>query len=132
MRILTALCLISLGANAGNAADRTDGLADHHRLAVRATAYNSTPAQTDSRPTEAACGNQLQPGQRVIAVSRDLRKLGLDCGTQVEISGLDGPYTVVDLTNARHRNLIDIYMGRDIKAARRWGVQEVEIAWRED
>jgi 3D (Asp-Asp-Asp) domain-containing protein len=98
-------------------------------MTVRATAFNSTRAQTDSRPTESACGDTLRPGIKAVAVSRDLAKLGLDCGTEVRIEGLKGSYTVVDLTAARHEKLIDIYMGRDIKAARQWGVQEVEIAW---
>jgi 3D (Asp-Asp-Asp) domain-containing protein len=56
----------------------------------------------------------------------------LICGTEVEISGLEGSWTVGDLTARRHRQRIDIYMGRDIKAARQWGVQEVEITWRAD
>jgi 3D (Asp-Asp-Asp) domain-containing protein len=102
---------------------------DEERLTVRATAFNSTRAQTDSRPTESACGDTLRPGIKAIAVSRDLKKRGLDCGTEVRIEGLKGEYTVMDLTAARHKNLIDIYMGRDVKAARQWGVQEVEIAW---
>lgn len=102
------------------------------RLTVTATAFNSTRAQTDSRPTETACGNELRPGSRIIAVSRDLKEQGLACGTEVEISGLDGTWTVSDLTARRHKQRIDIYMGRDIKAARRWGVQEVQITWRPD
>jgi 3D (Asp-Asp-Asp) domain-containing protein len=105
------------------------GCSDEERLTVRATAFNSTRAQTDSRPTESACGDTLRPGIKAIAVSRDLKKRGLDCGTEVRIEGLRGEYTVMDLTAARHKNLIDIYMGRDVKAARQWGVQEVEIAW---
>ena len=102
------------------------------RMTVRATAYNSTRAQTDSRPNESACGDTLKPGLKVIAVSRDLAKRGLDCGTEVRIKGMKGSYRVADVTARRHRNLIDIYMGRDIKAARQWGVQEVEIAWKPD
>jgi 3D (Asp-Asp-Asp) domain-containing protein len=96
-------------------------------LAVTATAFNSTPAQTDDRPLETACGDWLRPDSRIIAVSRDLKKQGLDCGTKVNIEGLDGTWTVADVTAARHRQLIDIYMGRDIKRARNWGRQEVEI-----
>lgn len=103
---------------------------NEQRLTVTATAFNSTRAQTDSRPTETACGNELRPGSRIIAVSRDLKEQGLACGTEVEISGLDGTWTVSDLTARRHKQRIDIYMGRDIKAARRWGVQEVQITWR--
>ena len=105
---------------------------NERRLTVTATAFNSTRAQTDGNPSETACGNNLRPGSRIIAVSRDLKKQGLVCGTQVEISGLDGSWVVGDVTARRYKERIDIYMGRDIKAARRWGVQEVEITWKPD
>ena len=100
---------------------------EERTLAVTATAFNSTPAQTDERPLETACGDWLKPDSRIIAVSRDLKRQGLDCGTKVNIKGLDGIWTVADVTAARHRQLIDIYMGQDIKRARKWGRQEVEI-----
>jgi len=106
------------------------GCSNERRMTVTATAFNSTKAQTDGRPTETSCGNKLASGSKVIAVSRDLKKQGMACGTEVEIDGLEGMWTVADVTAARHENLIDIYMGRDIKAARRWGIQEVEIKWR--
>ena len=102
------------------------------RMTVRATAFNSTRAQTDSRPTQSSCGDKLVPGNKVIAVSSDLADKGLTCGTEISIEGLEGKWTVVDRTSARHKNQIDIYMGRDIKAARKFGVQEVEIVWREE
>jgi 3D (Asp-Asp-Asp) domain-containing protein len=103
---------------------------NEQRLTVTATAFNSTRAQTDSRPLETACRDRLRPSSRIIAVSRDLRDRGLVCGTEVEIAGREGTWTVGDVTAARHKRHIDIYMGRDIKAARQWGVQEVEIKWR--
>lgn len=102
------------------------------RLKVTATAFNSTRAQTDDNPGETACGNDLRPGRRIIAVSRDLRDQGLTCGTEVEISGLEGTWVVGDVTARRHEQLIDIYMGRDVRAAKRWGVKEVEISWKPD
>lgn len=108
------------------------GCSQERQLTVTATAFNSTRAQTDGRPFETACGDWLEPGDKIIAVSRDLEDQGLVCGTEVEISGMDGTWIVSDLTARRHKQLIDIYMGRDIKAARRWGVQEVEISWRAD
>lgn len=108
------------------------GCTNEQRLTVTATAFNSTRAQTDDRPSETACGDRLRPGSRIIAVSRDLKAQGLICGTEVEISGLEGSWTVGDLTARRHRQRIDIYMGRDAKAARQWGVQDVEITWRAD
>jgi 3D (Asp-Asp-Asp) domain-containing protein len=97
---------------------------------VKATAYNSIRAQTDRHPTQAACGDHLKPGDKVIAVSRDLAAAGLTCGTQVKISGLEGTWKVVDRMAARRKNHIDIYMGRDVHAAREWGVQDVEIKWK--
>lgn len=105
------------------------GCSSERRLTVTATAFNSTRAQTDGRPFETACGDKLEPGSRIIAVSRDLTRQGLVCGTEVEISGLEGTWIVGDKTARRHEQLIDIYMGRDVEAARQWGVQEVEITW---
>jgi 3D (Asp-Asp-Asp) domain-containing protein len=100
------------------------------RLTVTATAFNSTPAQTDRHPLETACGERLHPGSRIVAVSRDLMERGLVCGTEIRISGVEGTWTVGDLTARRHKHRVDLYMGRDVKAARQWGVQEVEIKWR--
>ena len=108
------------------------GCSQERQLTVTATAFNSTHGQTDAHPFETACGNRLRPGARIIAVSRDLKAQGLVCGTEVEISGVDGIWVVGDVTARRHKQLIDIYMGRDAKAALRWGVQEVEISWRAD
>lgn len=101
-------------------------------LTVTATAFNSTRAQTDANPSQTACGIDLHPGRRIVAVSRDLKDQGLKCGTEVQISGLEGTWVVGDVTARRHEQLIDIYMGRDVKAAKRWGVQEVEISWQPD
>lgn len=98
-------------------------------MIVKATAFNSTRAQTDDRPNEAACGDHIEPGMKVLAVSRDLFKAGLDCGTEVRIKGLAGTWTIVDQTAPRFRKRVDIYMGRDVEAAREWGVQDVEIRW---
>lgn len=108
------------------------GCSNERTLTVTATAFNSTRSQTDGRPSETACGDRLRPGHRIIAVSRDLEKQGLVCGTEVEISGLKGTWTVGDRMARRHNQRIDIYKGRDVKAARRWGVQEVEITWRNE
>ena len=66
---------------------------------------------------------------RSIAVSRDLIALGLTHGVEVEISGLPGVYVVRDKMAKRWSRKIDIYMGEDVKAARRWGRRRVEIRW---
>ena len=97
------------------------------KLNVTATAYNSVSAQTDSNPSIAAWGDRLKPGMKAIAVSRDLLKMGLKRGSKVKISGLPGEYVVLDKMHHRWRRKIDIYMGNNIKAARKWGKRTVTI-----
>ncbi len=99
-------------------------------LVVTATAYNSLSAQTGRRPSIGAWGDHLKPGMKVIAVSRDLLRLGLTHNSRVTIDGLPGVYRVQDKMNKRWRRKIDIYMGRDVRAARRWGKRRVTIRWR--
>lgn len=98
---------------------------------VTASAYNSVERQTDSNPNEGAWGDEISPGMKVIAVSPDLVELGLGRGTQVEIDGLPGVWTVLDRTASRHRNRIDIYLGTDVAAAIDWGLKKVTIRWSE-
>jgi len=101
-----------------------------HKVAVIATAYTSHKEQTDESPFIAAWNNQLRPGMKIIAVSRDLiRKYGLTNGIKVHISGLSGIYTVRDKMNIRLKRHIDIYMGRDKKRALRWGRRRVILYW---
>ena len=98
-------------------------------LVVTATAYNSLPAQTDSQPDIGAWGDRLRPGTRAVAVSPDLLSLGLVRGTRVRIEGLSGEYAVLDKTAARWRKRIDIFMGKDRRAALDWGKRTVRIHW---
>ena len=97
------------------------------KMYVTATAYNSVRAQTNSNPSIAAWGDRLKPGMKAIAVSRDLLKKGLKRGVKVKISGLPGEYVVLDKMHHRWRNKIDIYMGKDIRAAKRWGRKKVSL-----
>jgi 3D (Asp-Asp-Asp) domain-containing protein len=106
-----------------------DAGVSQHTRAVTASAYNSLYEQTGPHPTLAAWGDRLEPGMRAIAVSRDLLEAGLTRGTRVWIDGLEGEYVVLDKMAKRWRNKIDIYMGDDVDAARRWGVREVRIRW---
>jgi len=120
--LVMILSLITLPASVFGGKKRT--------LKVTATAYTSHVAQTDSTPNIAAWGDRLRPGMKVIAVSRDLLyKYGLKRGTRVKISGLKGTYRVLDKMNKRWRKKIDIYMGKDIKAAMNWGRRTVRITW---
>jgi len=97
-------------------------------IKVTATAYNSTESQTKKgNPNLSAWGDTLKPGEKAIAVSRDLIEKGLNHNTRVKIEGLEGEYLVKDKMNKRWRNRIDIYMGLDEEAAREFGKQQVEI-----
>jgi len=99
-------------------------------LKVTATAYTSHVRQTDSTPNIAAWGDKLRPGMKAIAVSRDLLQVyGLKHGTKVRIKGLSGEYLVLDKMNKRWKKKIDIYMGKDLKKAYKWGHRKVELRW---
>lgn len=99
------------------------------QLEVTATAYTSHRAQTNDTPNLAAWGDQLTPGMKAIAVSRDLLQEGLSYGTYVKIEGLPGQYQVLDKMHKRWRRKIDIYMGKDRQKALDWGNQQVTISW---
>jgi len=101
-----------------------------HKLRVTTTAYTSHAGQTDDTPFLAAWNNRLVPGEKSIAVSRDLlSRFGMRNGTKVRISGLRGYYEVRDKMNKRYKKRIDIYMGLNLKKALKWGRRSVVIYW---
>ena len=102
---------------------------DEQVLKVTATAYNSLPGQTQNDPSLTAWGDRLVPGMKVIAVSRDLIAKGLTHGVKVKIDGMSGSYTVMDKLHKRWKLRIDIYMGKDVQAAKQWGKRKVTIRW---
>lgn len=101
-------------------------------IGVTATAYNNVPAQTDDTPDIAAWGDRIEPGMPLIAVSRDLLDLGLTRGMKVRISGLEGEFIVLDKMNRRYKKRIDVYMGKNVKAARKFGKRKVTLTWNTD
>ena len=103
--------------------------AETRTLVVTATAYNSVATQTNDHPSLGAWGDTLRPGMKSIAVSRDLIARGLSHNARVRIEGLPGEYLVKDKMNKRWSEKIDIYMGTDVEAARRWGKRQVRITW---
>lgn len=120
------LCVLSFSVQAKTSSHH----AKTHSLTVTATAYNSLPSQTDHLPDLAAWSDRLVPGMKAIAVSRDLLKLGLKRGTKVRISGLKGEYVVLDKMHSRWHRRIDIYMGKNLKAAKKWGKRTVTLSWK--
>jgi 3D (Asp-Asp-Asp) domain-containing protein len=117
-----------LGCGAGAGAGAGDGT-ETRTLVVTATAYNSVVSQTGDHPNLGAWGDTLRPGMKSIAVSRDLIARGLGHNARVRIEGLEGEYVVKDKMNKRWTEKIDIYMGTDVEAARRWGKRKVRITW---
>ncbi len=101
-------------------------------MTVTATAFNSVRGQTDGQPNVAAWGDILDPSIPTIAVSRDLLKLGLTHNTEVRIDGYDEVFLVRDKLNKRFTERIDIYMGKDVAAAREFGKQQLTIRWYAD
>ena len=99
-------------------------------LEVVATAYTSSPEETDSTPSISAWGDELKPGMRVIAVSRDLLELGVTYGTLVKIEGFEKDFIVLDKMNERWEKKVDIYMGKDKRSALDWGKKMVNICWK--
>lgn len=102
-----------------------------HSMVVTVTAFNSLPSQTDSNPSIAAWGDQLKPGMKAVAVSRDLLEEGLMRGTVLRVEGLEGEYVVLDKTASRYKKRVDIYMGVDVQKARQFGVRQLRIYWRD-
>ncbi|WP_231745321.1 MULTISPECIES: 3D domain-containing protein [Microbulbifer] len=119
---VTAVLAGSFSLSASAAIEKT--------MTVDATAYNSVPGQTDDDPWVAAWNNRLRPGDKIIAVSRDLEKHGLTNGAKVKIEGLPGTYTVRDRMNKRFTNRIDVWMEKDIKKARQWGKKKLKIVFK--
>ena len=129
------MSLRSLGILAATLATALSASADSiekRSLEVTATAYNSVPSQTDGDPNITAWGDRLEPGMNVIAVSRDLIELGLSHGAEVTIDGLPGLWVVRDKMAKHWKRKIDIYMGDDVSAARKWGRRRVTIRWSDD
>jgi len=58
-------------------------------LDLTMTAYSSTPDQTDDTPFVTASGHGVRDG--VVAVSRDLERLGLRFGSKVVVTAVGGP-----------------------------------------
>lgn len=98
-------------------------------LKVIATAYNSLAYQTNSNPNITAFGDSLYSGLRYVAVSRDLLDSGLVHNTKIKIHGFDSLFTVKDKMHSRWRKRIDIYMGDDVKKAKKWGKKKVKIEY---
>jgi 3D (Asp-Asp-Asp) domain-containing protein len=96
---------------------------------VTATLYHAVEGQTDDTPNITATGftiNMEDPAShRIIAVSRDLEKIGFTMGTEVciENAGLmTGVWIIRDRMNKRWTNRIDFLVDVEMKAGKWEGV----------
>lgn len=121
--------LIMLTFSACKKIDDSGADVDWDTICVTATAYNSVSNQTENDPRITAWGDTLKPGMKAIAVSRDLLRMGLDYNSKVKIEGFDGIYLVKDKMHYRWRHRIDIYMGKDVGKARKFGRKKVNMAY---
>lgn len=92
----------------------------YYTKVVTATAYTSTPEQTDSTPFITASGTTVRHG--VLAANF------LPIGTQVTIPDIYGDqiFVVEDRMNPRYPNNVDIWM-EDLSEARQFGRRSVKI-----
>ncbi|GAA3946541.1 hypothetical protein [Allohahella marinimesophila] len=128
---LASICMLAAGS-AGFLSACQEKQPEVRTLEVTASAYTMREAETKKGNVGlAAWGDQLEPGMKSIAVSRDLIDAGLDHMTPVTIEGLEGTYIVRDKMNSRWEDKIDIFMGKDVEAALEWGTQTVTISWPE-
>lgn len=74
-------------------------------LRVTVVHYSSTRDQTDDSPFVGRCG-RVGPG--TVAVSQDLLRRGIDCGTKVLVGGRT--YVVRDAMHHRWRKRVDIWL----------------------
>lgn len=102
---------------------------DWHGMEVTVSAYNSVSWQTQGNPNIAAWGDTLKPGMKAVAISRDLLALDITHNSMITIGSMTDTFYVKDKMNRRWRNRIDIYMGKDVKKAREWGVQKLFICY---
>jgi 3D (Asp-Asp-Asp) domain-containing protein len=97
-------------------------------MTVTATAYTAREEECNSEPWITASGTPSRVG--VIAVSRDMEKLGIKLGDVIIIKGM-GMFRVEDRMNKRWKNRVDI-LHANLQAAKLFAKRQVEIMWFDD
>jgi 3D (Asp-Asp-Asp) domain-containing protein len=100
-------------------------------LCVTATVYNAVPEQTNEDPGHTASMYKIDLKDpykhRIIAVSRDLYKLGYKFGTKVQVNCdclYEGVWTVRDLMNKKYKKRIDFLINEDMPIGK-WDKVEI-------
>lgn len=103
--------------------------AGYRSMVVTVTAYNSVPDQTDSHPMTGAWKDKMHPGMHEVAVSRDLISKGLTHHTKLAIQGFNHNFVVWDKMADDVKQTVDIYMGKNVEKARKFGRKQLRIWW---
>ena len=100
---------------------------------VTATVYNAVPEQTNEDPGHTASMYEIDLENpykhRILAVSRDLYKLGYKFGTKVKVScgcPYEGVWVVRDLMNKRYKKRIDFLINEDMPIGK-WNNVQINI-----
>ncbi len=100
----------------------------YNTMTVTATAYTARKEECNAQPWLTASGTPSRVG--VIAVSRDMEKLGIKMGDMIIIKGM-GLFRVEDRMNKRWKKRIDI-LHANLQAAKLFAKKKVEIMWFDD
>lgn len=102
-------------------------------VSVVATIYHADPGQTDDTPNITATGftiNMVDPrSHNIIAVSRDLEKLGFVMGAKVCVENagqMNGVWVIEDRMNKRWTRRIDFLVNTKRKAGK-WNKTKIRL-----
>jgi 3D (Asp-Asp-Asp) domain-containing protein len=100
---------------------------------VTATIYHAVPEQTDDTPDITATGFKIDMNNpechRIIAVSRDLEKLGFVMNAEVLVENageMNGVWTIRDRMNKRWTEKIDFLVNEEMKGGK-WECIEITL-----
>ncbi|MBP1748959.1 MAG: hypothetical protein H6Q52_1498 [Deltaproteobacteria bacterium] len=109
--------------------DAATGHGEKGRMVREVSAYNSIPDQTDSTPCISADGTDIckrhNKGECIVASNV------YPLNTRLRIETI-GDCTVADRMSSRFGHRVDLFMDKDIRGARNFGVQRLTIAELED
>jgi 3D (Asp-Asp-Asp) domain-containing protein len=115
----------SIRAESNAGADKKE----KRRMIREVSAYNSVPEQTDSTPCISADGTDIckrhKKGECIVASN------AYPLNTRLRIENI-GDCIVADRTHPRFRHRVDLFMDKDVRGAKNFGVRKLTIAELED
>lgn len=109
--------------------DAASSQREKKRMIREVSAYNSVPEQTDSTPCISADGTDIckryKKGECIVASN------AYPLNTRLRIENI-GDCIVADRVHRRFGHRVDVFMDKDIRGAKNFGVQKLTIAELED